>query len=163
MTNWRKLIKSIEKGEGIYKIYALISSEDFNDIKKGDIIYIGITSKTLGNRLSGHKSEHINWPDKININLIENTNDKSRESFYIDFFKKMGCNLLNKNNGIRPNIEKKSKLTDEQKKERLKEYRKTYYLKNKEKLNDKMKLYQEKNKEKLKEYRREYYKQYNSK
>jgi len=154
------MIKSIDKGIGLYKIYALISLEDFNNIKKGDVIYIGITSKTLGGRLSGHKHEHYNWPSKIGILLIENTDDKSRESFFINFFKNMGCELLNINGGIRPNVEKKPKLSEEEKKIIKSKKSKEYYLKNKERLIENMLRYQEKNKEKLKEYRREYYKEY---
>jgi hypothetical protein len=150
--NWKYLIKSIDKGEkSKYKIYALIINEDIDSHRKGDVIYVGITTKSLGNRRSGHL-DTIGYSN-ISIILIENTDNSGRESYYINMFKSFGCNLLNKNNGISENIVKEKPSNEERLLVR-KEKVKNYYQENKERIINNMRIYQEKNKERLKEYRR---------
>lgn len=75
----------------MYKIYALT----YNNV----VCYIGQTTLSLSRRFNG---EHYNIPyDKKNMNifLIEETDDVSRESFWINKFKSSGYNLLNKRGG----------------------------------------------------------------
>jgi len=158
--NWKSLIKSIDKKEGKYKIYAVLSLEKFNNYNRNDIIYIGITSKTLGKRLSAHKSKYKSnpeWPSYIGICLIENTNSKSREGYYMKVFRDLGCKLLNVNNGMKEKKQNRIKLTDKEKKERRSRYDKEYYEKNKERMNAASTKYQKS--EKSKEYRKKYYRE----
>lgn len=153
--NWKYFIKSIPKNnKSKYKIYALIINEDNDRYKNGDIIYIGITSRSLGIRRSGHLNT-IGYRN-ISIILIENTDDNSRESYYINLFKSIGCDLLNINNGIKEKIFKE-KLSDEEKLLKRRNKMREYYLKNREKLIENMKVYQDINKEKLKVYRKDRY------
>jgi hypothetical protein len=155
--NAKQFIRSIPSGEGQYKIYAILS------IQTGDIIYVGITKRTLGYRLSSHKTSMYLGTKDISIMLITNTDNRAEESYYIKMFSSLGFNLLNKNKGISDkinNMDKINKLTEEEKVERAKIRRKNYYEKNKEKLDNKNKKYQEENKERLKEYRKEYYREY---
>lgn len=134
-----------------YKIYKLIN------LDTNEIIYVGITKKSLGSR----RSKHINYMksydiENFGIKLIEETDDNSRESYWIKYYKDNGYKLLNKNNGIK-NKEKEKKI-----RKRL-FCAKKYYLDNKEKIDNNNKEYQEKNKERLKEYRKNYYKEYRKK
>lgn len=152
--NWKSFIKGIEKGPiSTYKIYAIIILEDVNEYKRGDVCYIGITTKSLGSRRSGHVHTRVHPTTNIGIVLIENTGNRYREGYYISLFKKMGCKLTNTLKGYTEKIPsvkepKKIKPTD------------SYYQMNKQKLLDDMKKYQEEHKEELKEYRKKYYQEY---
>ena len=79
-----------------YKIYKLINLDTKN------VFYIGITKNSLGRRRSGHityaKSLGI---ENFGIKLIELTIEKSRESYWIKFYKDKGYELLNKNSGCK--------------------------------------------------------------
>lgn len=154
--NYRQLIKSFNKNEvSKYKIYALIINQDWSTYKAGDIFYIGITERSLGTRRSGHLNKVGNNVG-FGIMLIENTNNPGRESFYIDFFNKLGCNLMNISGGrvgIREPKER-VRMTDEEKLLN----RQKYYEENRDRLTSNMRKYQENNKERLQRYRREYYK-----
>lgn len=90
----KELIKSIRKGRGVYKIYAILN----NNTK--DIMYIGITKRTLGSRLSGHKWSNYLGTKDISIVLVKHTDNKNEEANYIKLFRALGYNLLNKNGGI---------------------------------------------------------------
>lgn len=70
--------------------------------------YVGKTEKSLKERFNGHKHDKsnthkANWvkkvgSDNIKIGLLEictKENWGERERYYIDFFKKEGCNILN--------------------------------------------------------------------
>ncbi len=79
----------------IYKIYELINLET------KEVFYVGITKKSLGSRRSGHipyvKSLGIS---RFGIRLIEETDDATRESYWIEEYKKNGHTLFNKNGGV---------------------------------------------------------------
>lgn len=153
--NWKYFIKSIEKNNpSKYKIYALIINEDIDGYKSGDVIYVGITSRSLGSRRSGHLCT-LGY-NNISIVLIENTDDNSRESYYINLFRSIGCNLLNKISGISEKVVIE-KISDEDRLLNRKNAMKKYYLNNKEKLRKNMEVYQDRNKDKLREYRKERY------
>lgn len=68
-----------------YKIYKLIGYNNNN------VIYVGITKRLLEKRLSGHQYKDIT----SKIELIEETDDKSREKYWIKRLIKEGNNLLN--------------------------------------------------------------------
>jgi hypothetical protein len=80
--------------------------------------------------------------------VLEETNDKEREYFYIQIFNELGHPLLNKVKGELTTADKIN-------------YMKTYYKQNKEKCLSNMKKYQEEHKEDQRNYSREYYKKYN--
>ena len=149
--NHKKFVKSIDKGEGSYKIYAVIS------IDTQQVIYVGITKTTLGTRLSAHKTYLDNR--NICISLITKTDNKSLESYYINLFTELGCDLLNKNKGISDKI-KVSNIRKKMTADDKKRYAKEYYEKNKVKLIESMREYQSNNIDKLREYRKEYYSNY---
>jgi hypothetical protein len=116
------------------KIYKLIHN--------GQIVYIGQTKQKLTRRKDGgyYKNEKLHKISKeCKIELIEETDDVSRERYWIDKLKGEGHNLLNKyyGNGL-DNKEYQKKYQ----KGYQKEYQKEYYEKNKEVINQKRKEYQ---------------------
>ena len=121
------------------KIYKLIHN--------GEIVYVGKTTyKLLSKRKScGYaKNEQLHKISKeCTIELIEETDDITRENYWIDLLRSEGHPLLNKRGGD----------TGLDTKEYYKEYQKEY----KEKIKEYRKEYREKNKEKRKEYSKEYY------
>jgi group I intron endonuclease len=105
-----------------YTIYKLI------DPISNDIRYIGLTFNTLKQRLGSHlretgKSHKCNWIKKLKSNglkpIIESVEDNIssydecclREIYYIDYYKKIGCNLTNSASGGNKN----KKMSDETK------------------------------------------------
>jgi len=113
-----------------------------------ETIYIGQTKLTLKERkAAGYK--HIPFFRECEIELIEETDDVSRERYWIEFYKNQGCNLYNKNGGDGVNI-----------KEYQKEYQERYVEENKEKLLQYQKDYRNENKEYQKEYQKVYQKDY---
>lgn len=149
----------------IYKIYKIIYHNE--------IIYIGQTKMSIERRFS---CRHPNIPKDIKkesyIELIEETNDISRERYWIDYYRSIGCNLYNIERGGGFNIKEYSKYYykenieniierarkyREYNKEYYKEHNKIYYSENKDKEKERLKKYREDNNEKLKEY----YKKYN--
>ena len=74
------------------KIYKLIYN--------GEVIYVGLTKLTLNRRKS---SANYSVPKEIyklsKIELIEETDDKGRERFWIEHYLKLGAPLMNKSNG----------------------------------------------------------------
>ena len=138
----------------MYKIYKITDNTNHK-------VYIGQTKqKLLSSRISGHvhdfKMGHPCSSQKILKNndwkyeLIEETDDKSREIYWINKF---------------PNCINKVKYTYNYK-EYEKEYNKNriynpdrskqYYEKNKQEVKKRMKLYREQNKDLIKERQREY-------
>ena len=75
-----------DKKEKKYRVYHLVS-------KSGDIIYVGITTKTLRKRLSGGYS----WLDieDYEMILIEETDDFTRERYWIEKYTEQGYKLYN--------------------------------------------------------------------
>ncbi len=150
-----------------YKIYKIMNEES-------QIIYIGSTTNTLIKRKYLHDYQ-AKLPNikSCKMVLIQTTNDKSREDFWIDYYKSMGCLLFNKNRAVKDNsVNKKvKKEKTEEQKLKIKQYLKRYCFENKEqrrdnknkwysKNKDKVKEYVLKNKENIKEYQKEYQKQY---
>ena len=74
------------------KIYKLI--------KDGEVIYVGRTILSLNRRKN---SNFYKIPRDISIDceieLIEETDDKSRERYWIDYYRKLGHHLYNKRRG----------------------------------------------------------------
>lgn len=122
----------------IYKIYKIIYHNE--------IIYIGQTKMSIERRFS---YRHPNIPKDIKkesyIELIEKTNDISRERYWIDYYRSIGCNLYNIERGGGFNI---------------KEYSKYYYKENIENIIERARKYKIENKEKIKEQKKEYNKKY---
>lgn len=135
----------------MYKIYKLVY--------QGNVIYIGRTKRTLKER----KSSGYQYIDKsvlkeTLIELIEETDDKSRESYWIVYYSDLGCNLYNKRKEYCLSKNEWSRINS--KKEKRIEYRKNY--RKTEKAINYNKEYENKRKkdEKRKEYVSEYNKNY---
>lgn len=129
-----------------YKIYRLEY--------KGEIIYIGQTKQELKKRMWG---KHPSIPEDIRkeceIFLQENTDDKNREFYWIDYYIEQGCNLYNKRGG-KYNKKSEDSMREYRKKYQIEtKYYKNYYIINKEKISDWHKEHYEKNKERILEYR----------
>lgn len=127
-----------------FKIYKLIYNEE--------VIYVGLTKLSLSRRKS---SSNYSVPKEIyklsKIELIEETNDKGRERFWVEHYLKLGATLMNKRNGDFSNKEQsylnnlymhrlRYKLKSNFKpktEEEKKETRRKYYELNKEILKEK--------------------------
>lgn len=140
----------------IYKIYKLILNDE--------IVYIGKTKRTLKQRKNnGYINEILNDAD---IELIEETDDASRERYWINYYLDKGAKLLNIKKGDGLDHKQYVKEYRENNKENLKEYMKEYKEKNKEHLKEYLKNYRENNKDYYKEYReknKDYLKEYSKK
>jgi len=98
----------------IYKVYHLSCPIT------GDVKYIGMTTRTLGWRLSGHiglakrptkyylSNMLVLWIQSLlkqglrpKITLLEESKDQGLEKQYIQYFKEQGCDLLNNTSGER--------------------------------------------------------------
>jgi hypothetical protein len=110
-----------------YKIYKLIH--------KGDVVYVGRTKSTLAKRKAwGYKGCGVESIAKhCSIELIEETDDLSKERYWIDFY---GIDsLLNESKGDTGlTKEQYVSIYKEKNKDRLKEYRKRRYNLNKDKI-----------------------------
>ena len=140
----------------MYKIYKIIDNTNSN-------VYIGQTIQLLNQRLPHHRSttrcssRDIIKNGDYRIELIEETDDKMRERYWI-----LNTDCVNKVIPGRTKIEWRKDNT-----EKIKEYKKEYYEDNKghianyhkewrEKNKERNKEYREKNKEKTKDYNKEY-------
>lgn len=122
------------------KIYKLV--------KDGQVIYIGRTKLSLNRRKN---SNFYKIPREVSmlceIELIEETDDKSRERYWIDYYLSIGCKLLNKRNGDYKDYqhyyeERKKKMRESRAfkpmtKEQKLAKRRQYYAKNRDKINQK--------------------------
>ena len=108
---------------------------------EGEVIYIGKTKLTLKRRKG---SANYSVPTDIykasTISLIEETEDVSRERFWIEHYTQIGCKLYNKRNGDHNQHTKE----EQQKKRSLQ-----YYHKNKDLILKKNKTYYQANKERI--------------
>jgi len=117
----------------MYKIYRIVDNTNGN-------IYIGKTKQTLKERLYGHKnkttcsSREIIKNGDYKIELIEETQDESREIYWIQ-----NTNCINAN---KYNYDKK-------------EAHKIYYKNNKDYIDDYKKKYNKRNTDRIKNYHRE--------
>ena len=147
----------------MYKIYKLVYNNE--------VVYIGQTTRSLEKRKSSGypNNEELNKIYKeCDIILIEETNSKSSEGYWIFHYKNNNCNLLNINNGIRGmtyDIEYKEldkKLKSNKRSENRKNennYQKEYRELNKDILDKKRKIYLDSTKDERNKKRREKYKQ----
>ena len=123
----------------MYKIYKIVDNTNGN-------VYIGLTTQKLKRRIGKHKSDYkanryyssslILCNNDWCYEIIEETDDKSREAYWI------------KNT---PNCINEIKFTYDEK-----EYSRKYRLDNKTKLNEKKKQYHFDNKTKINEGRKQY-------
>ena len=128
-----------------YKIYKLVHPTE-------GVVYIGQTIQTLKRRKnSGYKynPELHKISNECDIVLIEETDDVSRERYWINQYD--GLKNIRKGNGL------DIKEWVESNNEKLKDYKKEWYELNKDKLKFKNKSYNEVNKEKIKQKRKEWY------
>ena len=132
-----------------YKIYKLL----INDI----VIYIGQTITSLRKRKLGW---YPNIPNEIlkqsKIEIIEETDDLSRERYWIKYYRDLGCELYNRNNGSGLDYKEYRVINKESIKLNLRKSRLKNIDSNKDKKKEYMKNYRILNKEKLKEYKKEY-------
>ncbi len=128
------------------KIYKIIDENN-------KIIYIGSTTQILSQRYQRHK---YNAPNH-KIILIENYSCNSKEELCMreQQIIEEHSDLLNQYRAYCSEEQKKEKAKEyyENNKEKVKEYYKEYYKDNKEKAKE----YKKTNKEKIKEYNKEYY------
>lgn len=123
-----------------YKIYSI----EYNN----EIIYVGYTKNSLKERKRGrYKFIPNDILKKSNMILIEETDDVSRERYWVNYYKELGCDLYNKRGGDGLNH-----------KEYIKNYNSNYYENNKEYKKLLSKNYKENNKEQYIQYMREYQK-----
>jgi hypothetical protein len=74
------------------KIYKLV--------KDSEVVYVGRTKLSLSRRKSsGFYNLDQDFVRECEIQLIEETDDRSRERYWIDYYLSIGCKLLNKRNG----------------------------------------------------------------
>lgn len=150
----------------MYKIYKISDNTS-------DDVYIGITKTKLSQRLATHKHTNKCMSYKIiergnfNVEVIEETDDKTRERYWIENTE----NTVNKNIPCRTKEEIKLinrlKSKESYKKNRKyyreyqKEYQKNYLRKRPDYQTEYQKKYREnnENKKKAKKYREEYYKE----
>lgn len=114
----------------MYKIYKLV----YND----QVIYVGSTTqKHLSQRkaLGYPKIPKEIWK-KSSIQLIEETGEKSKEDFWMDYYREMGCELYNKRVSVAT-------------KDQFDNYQKEYHIKHKEHRNKKALEYYHNNKQRL--------------
>ena len=131
--------------------------------KNGIPFYIG-KSKRIKNREKEHKKTYGNNITLIIIDSVKSFKKedwKPLETFWVTQYKAWGFNLLNKNeggNGRPATLTEcdKKKYQEKYHQENL-NYRKKYYLDNKEKLDNLSKQYQLEHSEERKEYRKQYY------
>ena len=122
------------------KIYKLV--------KDSEVVYVGRTKLTLSRRKSsGFYNLDQDFIRECQIELIEETDDRSRERYWIDYYLSIGCKLLNKRNGDYKDYhhqydDKKRKMRERRgftpmtKEEKLQK-RREYCKKNREDLNRK--------------------------
>jgi hypothetical protein len=132
------------------KIYKLIHN--------AEIVYVGKTTQDLIRRKTAGYGNTVSFYKECSMELIEETDDVSRERYWIEKLISEGHPLLNKRGG-ESGLDKKeyNKEYKEKNKEYKKEYNKEYKEKNKEYYKECYKEWREKNKEYYKEYQREYY------
>jgi hypothetical protein len=132
------------------KIYKLIHN--------GQIVYVGKTKlKYLSNRKASGYGNTIPFFKECTIELIEETDDITKENYWIERLKDEGHPILNRRSG---DTGLDNKEWRENNKEYIKEYMKEWYQNNKDKNKDKNKEYQKEwyqnNKEKKRQYLKEW-------
>ena len=144
------------------KIYKIIDNTNGN-------VYIGKTTRNLKERLRKHKcdkgcsSREIIKNGDYRIELIEETDDDSRERYWIENTECVNKNIPGRTNQERYQDQREYRLDKQKKyylknKERLSEERKEYYQVNREKKLEYQKEYEQKNKEKIKKYQKQRHK-----
>ncbi len=137
----------------MYKIYKLVF--------RGEVVYVGRTKQSLEKRKKGGYASTVPFYKECEIELIEETDDVSRERYWIEYFTNLQCPLLNRTKGDGLDYKEHSRKFREENREYFRnyhrEYIKTYYEENKERITELRKKYAEENKEKIKEYHKSYY------
>jgi hypothetical protein len=135
----------------MWKIYRLLL--------EGQVVYVGRTKTTLKERKKGSYGKNTQFFKKCTIELIEETDDVSRERYWIKYYKDEGCNLMNGNAGDGLNRVEYRKKYREENEEYFKQKGIEYYQKNSDKVKERNKKFYNENKDNinLKEYRKKYY------
>lgn len=100
-----------------YKIYKRVLNDE--------IVYIGSTSLSLKQRKTKGYGKLSKILKNASIVLIEETDDKHREDFWIDYYRSMGCELFNTNKAVADKDYYRKYREDN--KEYLLKYRREYY------------------------------------
>ena len=142
------------------KIYRIIDNTNGN-------IYIGKTTRTLRQRLAGHKydfkigkscsSQEILKNGDYKIELIEETEDESRERYYIENTQCVNKNIPGRTHEERYKEQREYRLENQKKynennKDKIKKYKKEYQLNHKDDKKNYDIKYREDNKLKIKNY-----------
>jgi hypothetical protein len=135
------------------KIYRLV--------KDDKVVYVGKTRLTLTRRKSlGFYKMDREFSKSCEIELIEESNDVSRERYWIDYYIKLGFDLFNRRGGdmsekqrkqrklIPKELHKKNGRKKIRYEEYWKNYKKEYYEKNKDEINKRRREEYSKNPEK---------------
>lgn len=133
-----KILRNKNAKKSLYKIYKFT----YNDI----VQYVGRTILTLKERRYSGYGNNTELFKTFNMELIEETYDKTREKYWIQYYRKINPDLYNK----------QDILTDLE----IMEYGNNYYKNNREYCLAKQLEYKSKNADKMKEYRRNYYIEY---
>lgn len=127
------------------KIYKLI--------RNNEVVYIGKTILTLQRRKNGaYTAMDKQFVKECDIELIEETDDVSRERYWIEYYRNQGCELKNKRNGDYRDDEQRNNrrrtgnkrgrpktLSEEQYKENRKKDKKKWYENNKLRISEQRK------------------------
>lgn len=103
-----------------YKIYKLVHN--------GVVQYVGRTTRTLEKRMWAGYGKNTKLFRSFNMELIEETNDAGRESFWISYYRDINIDLYNIRDG---NMSQRKEYLKKYRSEN-EEYFKKYRLKNKE-------------------------------
>jgi len=127
---------------------------------KDEVVYIGQTKRKLYKRkCNGY--DNIPFYKECKIELIEETDDESRERYWIKFYLDLGAPLLNIRLGNGFDTKEYNKNYREKNKgyyvNYLRDYSKKYYEENKEKVLESIKNYKKENKENIIKYSKDYY------
>lgn len=105
----------------MYKIYKLVDNFDI-------VRYVGVTKRKLSIRFSEHVSKNtFDGVKDCKIELLEETDDKTRERFWIDYFGESTLFNGNKGLGYVDDYYEKNKETIRLKRQEKSEERKVYY------------------------------------
>jgi hypothetical protein len=131
---------------------------------RGEIVYIGKTKLSLKKRKNMGYGKNVQFYKECEIELIEETDDESRERFWIEHYLSIGAPLLNIKKGNGLDYERQRKEWLDKNPDYIKDwlgknpdYYKQWYEENKEQVLLKRREYYEENKEYCKNYNKEYY------
>lgn len=129
----------------MYKIYKLIHN--------GEVVYIGRTKCSLIRRKGAGYKSNIKLQEiykECDIELIEETDDVSRERYWIAYYRNNGCDLLNTKNGDGLDVKLYYKEYWVVNKKQKVEYDREYRDKNRDVLREKWRIYDRTNRNRKK-------------